>query len=89
MKEFSKKIVMFLLANSVIWIYLSYILAFKGKEQIAESLSTAVVAQVIGVVLLYSLKALFENLSKNNNWPDKSLCENNISNEENQEGGEL
>ena len=26
---------------------------------------------VIGVVLIYGLKALFENLSKNNSWPDK------------------
>lgn len=27
--------------------------------------------EIIGVVLIYGLKALFENLSKNNSWPDK------------------
>ena len=57
--------------NSMIWIYLSYALAFMGKEEIAESLSKAIVTEVLGVFAAYSVKALFENLSKNNNWPDK------------------
>jgi hypothetical protein len=88
--EFSKKIVWLLLINSIIWIYLSYALAFLGKEQIAENLSTTVVIQILGVMIVYSLKALFENISKNNSWPDKPNCENqqseNINNDENKEG---
>jgi hypothetical protein len=31
-----------------------------------------VLVQILGVVVVYSAKALFENLSKNNNWPDKT-----------------
>ena len=40
-------------------------------EQIAESLSQVALAEILGVVLAYALKSLVENLSKNNNWPDK------------------
>jgi len=62
---------MIILINSTIWIYLSYYLALLGMEQIAETLSKTVVAEIIGVIAVYSCKSLFENLSKNNNWPDK------------------
>ena len=37
----------------------------------AEALSQVALKEIIGVVLIYGLKALFENLSKNNSWPDK------------------
>lgn len=47
------------------------ILALLGREQIAEALSQVALKEIIGVVLIYGLKALFENLSKNNSWPDK------------------
>jgi ABC-type transport system involved in cytochrome bd biosynthesis fused ATPase/permease subunit len=76
--EFSKKIVMFVLVNSIVWIYLSYILAFLNKE-IAENLSVTVVVQLVSVVFIYCLKALFENLSKHNSWPDKFDYSNNIN----------
>lgn len=33
--------------------------------------TTMKIKEIIGVVLIYGLKALFENLSKNNSWPDK------------------
>lgn len=68
---FSKIIVAFLLLNGVVWIYASYYLAYIGRTQIAETLSKTVVAEVLGVILVYATKALLENLSKNNNWPDK------------------
>ena len=42
-----------------------------GKEQIAESLSQVALTEIIGVVLVYAVKSVFENLSKNNSWPDK------------------
>lgn len=70
-KEFSKLIVAWLLFNSTIWIYISYLLAFLGREDIAEVLSKTVVVEILGVMLVYALKSLFENISKNNQWPDK------------------
>lgn len=66
-----KIIVWFCLLNGIAWVWCSYILAAMGKEQIAESLSQVALTEIIGVVLVYAVKAIFENLSKNNSWPDK------------------
>lgn len=68
----TKKIVWFCLINGILWVWCSYILAALDKMQIAESLSQVAVTEIIGVVLVYAVKSLFENLSKNNKWPDKS-----------------
>lgn len=61
----TKLIVWFLLANSVLWVWCSYILAWYGREDIAEALSKVVVTEVIAVFATYAVKALFENISKN------------------------
>lgn len=66
-----KKIVMFCLANGVAWVWCSYILAFLGRDAIAESLSQIALAEIIGVVLTYAIKSVIENISKHNSWPDK------------------
>lgn len=70
--EFSKGLVIWLVGNGTVWTYLTYGFAYMGREAIAESLSTAVVTEILGVVAVYSVKALFENLSKNNGWPDRT-----------------
>lgn len=66
-----KWVVFLCLLNGFAWVWCSYILAFKDKYQIAESLSQVAITEIIGVVLVYAVKALIENLSKNNQWPDK------------------
>jgi ABC-type transport system involved in cytochrome bd biosynthesis fused ATPase/permease subunit len=72
-KEMSKRIVTICLINGFAWVWCSYLLALIGREAIAESLSQAAIVEIIGVVLVYCLKSLFENLSKNNRWPDKPV----------------
>lgn len=67
----TKKVVWFCLGNGVAWVWCSYILAYLGRTEIAESLSKVALTEIVAVVLTYSLKSLFENLSKNNSWPDK------------------
>ena len=57
---FTKKAVTIILAVSLIDLQLSYLLAFIGKEQIAESLSSRIAETIIGVMLGYFIKALFE-----------------------------
>lgn len=57
---FTKRAVATILIISLIDLQLSYILAFMGKEQIAESLSSTIADTIIGVMLGYFLKALFE-----------------------------
>ena len=69
--SFSKLIVAWLILNGTAWTWCSYWLAYLGKVDIAETLSKTVVVEILGVITVYSLKALFENLSKNNKWPDK------------------
>lgn len=56
------------------WVWCSYILAFIGKDVIAETLSQVALTEIIAVVLVYALKSLFENLSMHNLWPDKQVA---------------
>lgn len=60
LETFTKKAVALILFVSLADLQLSYILAFLGKEQIAESLSSTIADTIIGVMLGYFLKALFE-----------------------------
>lgn len=60
------------LLNGIGWVWCSYALAWCGRAEIAESLSQVAITEILGVVLVYALKSLVENLSKNNAWPDKT-----------------
>lgn len=60
LETFSKAAVTVILAFSLLDLQLSYVLAFMGKEQIAESLSSTIAETIIGVMIGYFLKALFE-----------------------------
>lgn len=59
-RTFTKLAVKWILICSMIAMFLSYILAFMGRDQIAESLSIEVVKIVVGTVLIYCLKSYFE-----------------------------
>lgn len=84
-KETSKLVVWACLLNGFMWVWCSYILAWFGREQIAETLSTVAITEIIGVVLIYCLKSLFENLSKNNSWPDKHITSDGVEYSDNDE----
>ena len=56
----TKKILWLCLLNGLLWVWCSYALAFLGRTEIAESLSRTAVTEIIGVVLVYCTKALFE-----------------------------
>lgn len=60
LKTFTKRAVAAILVISLIDLQLSYVLAFMGQVQIAESLSSTIASTVVGVMLGYFLKALFE-----------------------------
>lgn len=68
----SKRVVWFILLNGVAWIWCSYALAYLQRVEIAEELSKVALTSIVATVLGYYLKALFENFSKHNCWPDKS-----------------
>ena len=56
--ETMKATVWLCLCNGCAWVWCSYLLAYLGREQIAEQLSGKAVTEI--------------NLSKHNNWPDRS-----------------
>lgn len=68
---FQKLLVVFLVYKGVGWVDQSYELAWAGYVEIASDLSQTALTELLGVTLLYSIKATVEQLSKNNNWPDK------------------
>ena len=70
--ETMKATVWLCLCNGCAWVWCSYLLAYLGREQIAEQLSGKAVTEIIAVILAYAIKSLVENLSKHNNWPDRS-----------------
>lgn len=60
LETYTKRAVTLILTIALVDLQLSYILAFLGREQIAETLSTTVAETIVGVMLGYFLKALFE-----------------------------
>lgn len=57
---FTKTAVKWILVLSLLDLQLSYILAFLGRVEIAEDLSSTVATAVIGVMLGYFMKSFFE-----------------------------
>lgn len=68
----TKMLVWACLLNGIGWVWCSYILAWCGRSDIAESLSKVAITEIIAVILTYALKSLAENMSQNNSWPDKA-----------------
>lgn len=71
MKKFinttTKALIWWLIISGSIWISLSYVLAFMGKEQIAEALSQNVCEVVLGGLITYVITAAISNVFKKNN----------------------
>lgn len=57
---YTKRWLTFILINGVIWVYLSYVLAFMDRAQIAETLSTQAVISIIATMIGYFAKSAFE-----------------------------
>ena len=63
-KEYHKKLLNFIIFNSIGMMWCSYILAWFGKEEIAESLSNTVASSIVAVVIPYLITKVIENVSK-------------------------
>lgn len=84
-KTFTKIIVTIYSIFFVIWITLSYILAFLGRDEIAQDLSSQVVIVGIATVLGYMLKAFFETREEEKNKIERDIMNINIDNDEDSE----
>ena len=59
-RTFTKRAVMVILFIALLDLQLSYLLAFLGREQIAENLSSDITKVIIGTILGYLAKSFFE-----------------------------
>lgn len=87
-KTFTKKWVSRLLWLGCLWITLSYVLAFLGKDQIAESLSQTVATVIIATILGYLCKAFFETREEERMKYQREQNKKSVSAEESEESYE-
>lgn len=64
-ETFTKLWVTILLIVAVIDLQLSYVLALLNRSEIAETLSVAIVTEIIGVIAVYMIKSFLETSSEN------------------------
>lgn len=64
-KEYSKRLLTKIINHSMLMMWGTYILAWFGKVDIAESLSKTIASSIIAVVVGYLAKSVIENISKN------------------------
>ena len=71
--------------NRLLWvalfdIQLPFLLAFLGREQIAETLAITIVGEIIGIMIPYFTKSFFETKEEENNKliRDSRLYNNNL-----------
>lgn len=79
--EYHKKLLTFIIINSVLMMWCSYILAWYGKAQIAEALSTTVATTIVGVTIPYLITKVIENVNKYGSRLNKTALEQNIKDE--------
>lgn len=79
--SFTKLIVAVLVINACAWVWCSYILAYLGRYEIAESLSQTAVTAILGTFISYAVKSAVENVNKNgiNLLPAKKPGRNNMN----------
>ena len=65
-ETYTKRLVGLVVFVGLIDLQLSYILAFLGKEQIAESLSNQICVTLLGTVLVYVIRAHFDTKAEKN-----------------------
>ena len=64
---FTKKFVTIIMAIALVDMQLPFILAFIGRENIAEELGKVIVTEIIGVFLVYCAKSFFETKEEKKN----------------------
>lgn len=80
-ETYTKSLVAIIIFVCLIDLQLTYVLAFVGKEQIAETLSVQICITILGVALVYMIRAFLDTYSEKkngDNTKDKSAIENII-----------
>ena len=79
-KEYHKRMLNFILINSICMMWCSYILAWFGKVEIAETLSKTVATAIVGVTIPYFVTKTIENVSKYGSRLNHTAVDDNDSN---------
>lgn len=85
LETYTKRAVTLILTVCMVDLQLSYVLAFMDKPQIAESLSSTIATVIIGVMVGYFGKALFETFFEKRE--ERLRQKEGITQHENIEGG--
>lgn len=80
--EYSKRLLTKITNHSLFMMWASYILAWYGKAEIAETLSKTIASTIIAVVVGYLAKSVIENLSKNTTCFGQNITTHSVSEEE-------
>lgn len=74
--EYSKRLLNRIVNSSILMMWATYILAWCGKTEVAETLSKTIATSIIAVVVGYLAKSVIENISKHTDTFGKN---NNIT----------
>lgn len=91
-ETYTKRLVAIVVIVSLVDLQLTYVLAFLGRDQIAETLSNQICITILGTVLVYAIRAYFDTraekrdemiksgliVDKNTNVVPKEVIENKI-----------
>lgn len=80
-ETYTKTMVTIIMIIALIDLQITYVLAYFDKIQIAETLSTAIVTEIIGVIAVYMLKAFFETFAEKRNEIKLGKIVNEINND--------
>lgn len=64
LNSYTKLVVLVILINAIAWVWCSYVLAYLGRYEIAESLSQTAISTILGTIISYCAKSLVENINK-------------------------
>lgn len=67
LKTFTKRFVVVIMTIALIDMQLPFVLAFLGRENIAEELGKVIVTEIIGVFLVYCAKSFLETREEEKN----------------------
>ena len=62
--SYTKLIVLVIIINAIAWVWCSYVLAYLGRYEIAESLSQTAISTILGTIISYCAKSTVENVNK-------------------------
>lgn len=80
-KEYSKRLMNLIVYNCILMMWGTYLLAWTGRTEIAESLSRTIADSIVGCVIGILAKAVIENIFKYNDiFKNKSTSKSNTEN---------